>query len=127
MMARLEDDLLGLLLACAEGRLPASVRLLPKTALTVVLAAQNYPATPKNGGAIRKIEAAEAIPGVSVMHAGTKMEADVLVANGGRVLNVIGLADSVAEAQALAYRGVDAIDFADGFCRRDIGWRAVGR
>jgi phosphoribosylamine--glycine ligase len=127
MMARLEDDLLGLLLACAEGRLPASVRLLPKTALTVVLAAQNYPATPKKGGAIRKIEAAEAIPGVSVMHAGTKMEADVLVANGGRVLNVIGLADSVAEAQALAYRGVDAIDFADGFCRRDIGWRAVGR
>ncbi len=127
MMARLEDDLLGLLLACAEGNLPDEVQLSHKTALTVVLAAQGYPGTPKKGGRIDNIEEAEKIPGVSVTHAGTKMENGQLVANGGRVLNVIALADSVAEAQALAYRGVDAIDFPDGFCRRDIGWRAIGR
>ncbi|HUO54188.1 MAG TPA: phosphoribosylglycinamide synthetase C domain-containing protein, partial [Rhodoblastus sp.] len=65
--------------------------------------------------------------GVSVAHAGTKLENGALIANGGRVLNVVALADNVAEAQALAYRGVDAIDFPDGFCRRDIGWRAIGR
>ncbi len=127
MMARLEDDLLGLLLACAEGRLPPNVRLSDKTALTVVLAARGYPGTPLKGGRIDAIDEAEKIPGVSVIHAGTKMEGGQLVANGGRVLNVVALADSVAQAQALAYRGVDAIRFPDGFCRRDIGWRAIGR
>jgi phosphoribosylamine---glycine ligase len=127
IMARLEDDLLGLLLACAEGRLPQDVRLSPRIALTVVLAAQGYPAAARKGGRIAGVEAAEKIPGVSVTHAGTKWDGGHLVANGGRVLNVIALADSVAEAQALAYRGVDAIDFPEGFCRRDIGWRAIGR
>ena len=123
MMARLEDDLLGLLLACAEG--PAATgSLSPKTALTVVLAAQGYPAAPRKGGKIDGVEQAENIDGVSVTHAGTKMEGH-LFANGGRVLNVIGLADSVAEAKALAYRGVDAITFPEGFCRRDIGWRST--
>lgn len=124
MLARLEDDFLGLLLACADGRLPASVRLSPKTALTVVMAAQGYPGTPKKGGSIKTGEA-EKIPGVTVIHAGTKIEGETLVANGGRVLNVVALADDVAAAQRLAYRGVDAIDFPDGFCRRDIGWRAL--
>jgi phosphoribosylamine---glycine ligase len=127
MLARLQDDLLGLLLACAEGRLPEKVRLSDKTALTVVLAAENYPATPKKGGLISGIDKAERIEGVSVTHAGTKLDGDRLVANGGRVLNVTALADDVAQAQALAYRGVDAIDFPEGFCRRDIGWRAIGR
>ncbi len=127
MLARLQDDLLGLLLACAEGRLPEAVRLSDKTALTVVLAAQGYPAAPKKGGAIDGVAEAEKIPGVSVTHAGTRLAGDKLVANGGRVLNVTALADTVAEAQALAYRGVDAIIFPDGFCRRDIGWRAIQR
>jgi phosphoribosylamine---glycine ligase len=127
MLARLEDDLLGLLLACAEGRLPETVGLSDKTALTVVLAAQNYPATPKKGGLISGIDRAERIEGVSVTHAGTKLDGERLVANGGRVLNVTALADNVAQARELAYRGVDAIDFAEGFCRRDIGWRAMGR
>jgi phosphoribosylamine--glycine ligase len=125
MLARLEDDLLGLLLACARGRLPESVRLSPKTALTVVMAAQGYPGTPKKGGPIETAEA-EKIPGVTVIHAGTRLDEDKLVANGGRVLNVVALADNVAQAQKLAYRGVDAIDFPDGFYRRDIGWRALG-
>jgi len=127
MLARLEDDLLGLLLACAEGRLPEKVHLSDQTALTVVLAAAGYPAAPRKGGAIAGIERAEAIEGVRVTHAGTKAEGGKLVANGGRVLNVTGLADNVSAAQALAYRGVDAIDFPDGFCRRDIGWQAIKR
>jgi phosphoribosylamine--glycine ligase len=127
MLARLEDDLLALLLACAEGRLPEKVQLSPKTALTVVLAAQGYPATPKKGGRIGGMEAAETIAGVRVIQAGTKIHGGHLVANGGRVLNVVALADDVASAKALAYQGVAAIDFADGFCRHDIGWRAVAR
>ncbi len=127
MLARLDDDLLGLLLACAEGHLPEKVRLSPKTALTVVLAAENYPGAPKKGGLIEGLEKAERIEGVSVTHAGTKREGEKLVANGGRVLNVTALAENVAQAQVLAYRGVDAIHFPEGFCRRDIGWRAVGR
>jgi len=127
MLARLEDDLLALLLACAEGRLPDHVHLSPKTALTVVMAAQGYPGTPKKGGRIAGTAEAEALPGVRVVHAGTKIEGGHLVANGGRVLNVVALADDVASAKALAYRGVAAIDFADGFCRHDIGWRAVER
>jgi phosphoribosylamine--glycine ligase len=125
MLARLEDDLLGLLLACAEGRLPESVHLSPKTALTVVMAAKGYPGTPKKGGAIDGIAAAEKVAGVKVIHAGTKRDGQKLVANGGRVLNVVALADSVAAAREAAYRGVDALDFPDGFCRRDIGWRAL--
>jgi phosphoribosylamine--glycine ligase len=127
MLARLEDDLLGLLLACAEGQLPDAVHLSPKTALTVVLAAQGYPAAPKKGGVIEGIEKAEAIEGVSVTHAGTRLVEGKLLANGGRVLNVTALAGDVAAAQALAYQGVDAITFPEGFWRRDIGWRAVGR
>jgi phosphoribosylamine--glycine ligase len=127
MLARLEDDLLSLLLACAEGRLPDTVHFSTRTALTVVLAAQNYPAAPKKGGLICGVEQAERIEGVSVTHAGTKVADGKLVANGGRVLNVTALADNVAQAQALAYRGVAAIDFPEGFYRRDIGWRALGR
>ncbi len=127
MLARLQDDLLGLLLACAEGHLPDAVHLSDQTALTVVLAAQNYPAAPRKGGLIEGHDKAERIEGVSVTHAGTKLVDGKLVANGGRVLNVTALADDVAQAKALAYRGVDAIDFPEGFCRRDIGWRAVGR
>jgi phosphoribosylamine--glycine ligase len=124
MLARLEDDLLGLLLACAEGHLPEHVRLSPKTALTVVMAARGYPGTPVKGGRIGGLAAAENL-GVTVIHAGTKIQDGSLVANGGRVLNVVALADDAAQARARAYAGVDALDFPDGFCRRDIGWRAL--
>jgi len=127
MLARLQDDLLELLLACADGRLPEQVHLSPKTALTVVMAAQGYPGAPKKGGGIAGIVEAERVAGVRIIHAGTKREGECLVANGGRVLNVVALADSVAQARDSAYRAVDALDFPDGFCRRDIGWRALGR
>ena len=129
LMMRLEGDLGELLLACAENRLAACQppRFMPETALTVVMAARGYPDAPERGGRISGIDAAEA-RGAKVFHAGTARAPDGgLVASGGRVLNVTALGASVAEAQANAYAGVDAIDLADGFCRRDIGWREVSR
>jgi phosphoribosylamine--glycine ligase len=129
LIMRLESDLVELLLACAENRL-ASVqppRFSPDTALTVVMAAQGYPDTPKKGGRIDGIAAAEAL-GAKVFHAGTaRTAAGGLSANGGRVLNVTARGSNVTEAQARAYAAVDALDFPDGFCRRDIGWREVAR
>jgi len=128
ILPRLEDDLLELMLAAARGALPeARPRFSPQAALTVVLAAQNYPGTPVTGSEIRGLERAEAVPGVIVTHAGTREEAGRLLAAGGRVLNVTALASSVTKAQALAYIAVDAIDWPGGFCRRDIGWREVAR
>ena len=128
LMLRYQGDLLALMLAVAKGELasqPAPV-FADKTALTVVMAANNYPGTPETGGAIRGIDKAEAT-GAKVFHAGTRMEGDTLVSSGGRVLNVTALGDTVREAQAAAYKAVDAIDFPTGFCRRDIGWREVER
>jgi len=128
LMLRLEDDLGELLLAVAEGRLAAQPvpRLSPETALTVVMAARGYPETPVKGGAIAGLEEAE-LHGAKVFHAGTALAGGKLVANGGRVLNVTASGKNVTEAQANAYAAVDLVDFADGFCRRDIGWREVDR
>jgi phosphoribosylamine--glycine ligase len=96
-------------------------------ALTVVMAAKGYPGTPEKGSEIRGLEEASALEGVQVFHAGTKADGGRILANGGRVLNVTGRGASVAEAQARAYAAVDAINWPEGFCRRDIGWRAVAR
>lgn len=128
MLMRLESDLVELLLACAEGRLAAiePPRFSPDTALTVVLAADGYPGTPKKGGAIAGVEAAEAT-GARVFHAGTALADGALVGNGGRVLNVTARGTSVTEAQRKAYAAVDLIEAPDLFCRRDIGWREVAR
>ena len=128
LMMRLEDDLVELLLATAEYRLSSlpAPRLSDDTALTVVMAAEGYPGTPKAGGRIDGIAAAEAGE-AKVFHAGTALKDGELVASGGRVLNVTARGGSVSEAQARAYAAVDALDFADGFCRRDIGWREVAR
>ena len=128
LMMRLEDGLAELLLAVAEGRLAehSPVTMRDDCALTVVMAAKGYPGTPEKGGAIAGIDAAEA-DGAKVFHAGTAMQDGALVANGGRVLNVTALGDSIAEAQARAYHAVDAISFPTGFCRRDIGWREIER
>ncbi len=126
MLSRLDEDLLPLLLASARGELPAGpVKLSPQTALTVVYAAKGYPDSPERGSEIKGVERAAALPGVTVFHAGTKREGLRLLANGGRVLNVTAVGASVAQAQARAYAGVDAIDWPGGFCRRDIGWRAL--
>ena len=128
LMTRLESDLGEILLACAEGKLATiePPRFAPDPALTVVMAAKGYPDTPAKGGAIRGIDAAQA-NGAKVFHAGTAMQDGELVASGGRVLNVTARGKTVGDAQAAAYAAVDALDFADGFCRRDIGWREVAR
>lgn len=128
LMLRLEDDLVELLLACAQGRLAtiAPPRLSPETALTVVMAAEGYPGTPKKGGAIAGVAAAEA-SGAKVFHAGTGLADGQLVANGGRVLNVTARGATVTEAQSRAYAAVGLIQAPDLFCRRDIGWREVAR
>ena len=128
ILPRLEDDLLELMLAAARGALPERApRFSKRAALTVVLAAKNYPATPIVGTQIRELERAEAAENVIVTHAGTKLVEGKLLAAGGRVLNVTALADTVLEAQARAYAAVDLIDWPGGFCRRDIGWREVAR
>ena len=128
LMPRFQGDLVALMLAVAEGRLataPAPV-FSDDVALTVVVAARGYPGTPAAGGAIRALDAAEAA-GAIVFQAGTRMDGDTLVASGGRVLAVTARSPAIAGAQALAYHAVDAVDYADGFCRRDIGWREVAR
>jgi len=129
LMMRLESDLGEILLACAENRLASlpAPQMSRDTSLTIVMAAAGYPDTPKRGGRISGLAEAEA-NGAKVFHAGTALDADGgLVANGGRVLNVTARGNSVREAQTAAYAAVERIDFADGFCRRDIGQREVAR
>ncbi len=129
LMMRLESDLGELLLAAANSALAAAQppRFSPDTALTVVMAAQGYPDTPKKGGAIRDLDKAQAA-GAMVFHAGTALASNGdLVANGGRVLNVTARGPNATQAQSAAYRAVSAIDFAHGFCRSDIGQKEVAR
>ncbi|MGD9805384.1 MAG: phosphoribosylamine--glycine ligase [Hyphomicrobiaceae bacterium] len=128
LMVRLKSDLLAALLAVADGVLGSfDVRWYDDVALTVVVAAEGYPGIYQRGSEIRGLDAASAIEGVEVFHAGTRLDGDRILADGGRVLAVTARAATIAEAQALAYRAVDAIDWPQGFCRRDIGWRAVGK
>jgi phosphoribosylamine--glycine ligase len=95
--------------------------------MTVIVAAKGYPGTPASGGAISAIESAEQVEGVTVFHAGTAMQDGVLVSKGGRVLAITAVGETFANARARAYRAVDQIEFADGFHRRDIGWRELAR
>ncbi len=126
ILPRIDDDLLTLLEVSARGKLEATrVKLKPVSALTVVLAAKGYPAAPQKGGEIEGVDKANALEGVVVTHAGTKRSGEKIIANGGRVLNVTGFGPDVRTARERAYAGVDVIDFPDGFCRRDIGWRAL--
>jgi phosphoribosylamine--glycine ligase len=127
-MPLIEGDFAELLLAVATGKL-SEIRpeLSSDHAVTIILAARGYPGTPTSGGLIREIEAAERVQGVTVFHAGTASTEGGLVAKGGRVLAVTATSDTFANARARAYRAVDQIDFADGFHRRDIGWREVQR
>ena len=129
IMPRIESDFAELLRAVATGRLAEiePPELSPGFAVTVIVAARGYPGTPMSGGAIRAIEAAEQVEGVTVFHAGTALTPGGLVAKGGRVLAVTATAGTFANARARAYRAVDQIDFADGFHRRDIGWRELER
>ena len=129
IMPLIDGDFAELLYVVATGGLAGidEPRLVSKHSMTVIVAARGYPGTPTSGGLIREIEAAEQVPGVTVFHAGTALSESGLVAKGGRVLAVTAVADSFANARARAYRAVDQIDFADGFHRRDIGWRELAR
>ena len=127
LMPRLKDDLLVLLSAAADGQLAhMSARWRDDAALTVVMASRGYPGTPEKGSVIHGLDRAGS-DGVEIFHAGTAIKDGALVANGGRVLNVTAIARTVTEAQETAYAAVDRIDWPEGFCRRDIGWRAVER
>ncbi len=129
IMPLIEGDFAELLFSVATGSLDESQppKLTGRHAMTVIVAARGYPGTPASGGLIRAIDAAEQVEGVTVFHAGTAIEDDALVAKGGRVLAVTAVAGTFANARARAYRAVDQIDFADGFHRRDIGWRELAR
>jgi len=126
LMPRLMSDFLPVVLAGAEGSFgEVDVRWRPVHAMTVVMAAKGYPRSYEKGSEIKGLEQAEAIDGVTVFHAGTKADGDRLLAAGGRVLNVTAEGETLAEARDRAYRAVDCIDWPGGFCRRDIGWRAL--
>jgi len=128
MMVRLKSDLLEALLACVDGHLDkVSLEWHADVALSVVMAAKGYPGAYEKGSEIRGLDAAGAVEGVTVFHAGTKATNGTILANGGRVLNVTARGQTVTEAQKRAYQAVDRIDWPDGFCRRDIGWRALKR
>ena len=129
MMLRLKSDLVPALIAARDGVLKNfDLRWYDEAALTVVMAAKGYPGSYGKGSAISGLEDAAAIDGVEIFHAGTARRPDRrLVANGGRVLNVSAIGKTVAEAQARAYAAVDKIRWPEGFCRRDIGWRALAR
>jgi len=127
LMVRLRSDLLPALLAACDGELAAfDLRWEPLHSLVVVMAAKGYPGAYAKGTEIRGLERAAQISGVQVFHAGTARREDgALIATGGRVLGVTATGATLAEARAAAYRAVDAIDWPEGFCRRDIGWRAL--
>ena len=127
LMMRLGAQVLDLLIAASEGRLnEVKPNWADDHAVTVVLAAKGYPDTYEKGTVIGGLDALQSDSMNMVFHAGTAERDGMIVANGGRVLNVTARGDSLAEAQQRAYAMVDKINWADGFCRRDIGWRALG-
>ena len=127
LMMRLGAQVLDLLIAASEGRLnEVKPNWADDHAVTVVLAAKGYPDAYEKGTVIGGLDALQSDSMNMVFHAGTAERDGMIVANGGRVLNVTARGGSLAEAQQRAYAMVDKIDWADGFCRRDIGWRALG-
>jgi phosphoribosylamine--glycine ligase len=128
LMARLKSDLLPALLATADGVLDhLDLRWRDEIALTVVMAANGYPGAYEKGSEIKGLETAAQVEGVTVFHAGTRRDGSHILANGGRVLNVTATGRNVSEARARAYEAIARIDWPDGFCRSDIGWRAMER
>ncbi len=126
LMMRLMSDILPALVATCDGVLDhVDLRWFDKTALTVVMATEGYPGAYEKGSEIKGLDRASDNPDVEVFHAGTKSDGDRILSNGGRVLNVTALGATAAEAQAKAYDAVSKVDWPEGFCRKDIGWRAV--
>lgn len=128
LMSRMTSDFVPLLLASAKGELDnASVQWSDNVALTVVMASKGYPGAYNKGEELSGLKASERKTGATIFHAGTKLEEGMLVTNGGRVLNITAQGETVTDAQKIAYDAVDIINWPGGFCRRDIGWRAVAR
>ena len=128
LLPRLKSDLLPALIAATDGVLDQiDLRWHDEVALTVVLAAKGYPGDYDKGSLIQNVKAADKMPDITIFHAGTEVNDGDQIATGGRVLNVTALGSDVREAQARAYEAVDVIDWPQGFCRRDIGWRAIAR
>ncbi len=126
LMLRLMSDLVPALLASRDGVLKSlDLRWYREAALTVVMAARGYPGSYAKGSVIDGLDAAAAVAGVEIFHAGTKTEGGRILANGGRVLNVSALGSTVREARARAYEAISRIHWPQGFYRHDIGWRAV--
>lgn len=126
LMARLKSDILPALIASADGALSTvDLRWRDEAAIVVVMASKGYPGAYRKGTPIRGLEEAGKT-GATVFHAGTAAEADGgIVATGGRVLGVTALGPTLDEARGAAYRAVDAIDWPEGFCRRDIAAAAL--
>jgi len=128
LMLRLKSDILPALIAACDGQLKHfDLRWYDEAALTVVMATKGYPGNYGKGSIIEGLDEAARVDGVEIFHAGTKADGDRIVANGGRVLNVCALGRTVREAQMRAYAAADLVKWPDGFCRRDIGWRAIAR
>jgi phosphoribosylamine---glycine ligase len=128
LMLRMMSDVLPALIACADGQLKNfSLRWFDDVALTVIMATKGYPGDYGKGSVITGLDEAAKIDGVEIFHAGTAAKDGKLIANGGRVLNVCASGKTVSEARQRAYQAVDLIKWPEGFCRRDIGWRAVER
>jgi phosphoribosylamine--glycine ligase len=126
ILPRLKSDIIELMLACIEGTLHLKkAQWRDEHALTVVVAANGYPAPVQKGATLPDLTQAEKTEGVIVFHAGTTLRGGKLVANGGRVLNVTAIGHTLAEAQKKAYAALDKINWQQGFYRRDIGWRAL--
>jgi len=129
LMMRLKSDLFEILEAAADGSLDRidPLEWTPDPAVCVVMASAGYPGKYERGKPIRGLDAAAQIPNVKVFHAATAKVGDQIVADGGRVLGVTARGNTIAEVRSRAYAAVDKIDWPGGFCRRDIGFRAVGR
>jgi phosphoribosylamine--glycine ligase len=128
LILRLMSDLVPALLASVDGQLKSfDLRWYPDPALTVVMAANGYPGDYQRGSVIEGLDEAAKVDGVQIFHAGTKAEGGKILANGGRVLNVSAIGKSVKEARTRAYEAISRIHWPEGFCRSDIGWRAIER
>jgi phosphoribosylamine--glycine ligase len=128
LMLRLMSDLVPALMAARDGVLKDfDLRWYSEPALAVVMAARGYPGPYAKGSVISGLDEAAAVDGVEIFHAGTRREGDRILADGGRVLDVCAVAPDLVGARARAYAAVDRIGWPEGFCRRDIGWRALGR
>jgi phosphoribosylamine--glycine ligase len=126
LMLRMMSDIVPAFLASCDGQLKNfDLRWYADPALTVVMAAKGYPGDYEKGSRIEGLGEAAKVDGVEIFHAGTIMRDGVVLANGGRVLNICASGKTVKEAQARAYRAIDLIKWPDGFCRRDIAWQAV--